>query len=156
MWHHTLTTFSHELAQARLDWRHAYIMMSCARIYTPISLHLKSTTSRTLLPATPPSCTLLPLLPLCSSLILPQKRGSKTSYYTTKGHKLRIETLCLTTAGDIKWFFYSHGLTFDLCRFTFAFNNWTARQAHSGSLQASNVSFPRVWKWCWQIMSITA
>ena len=30
-------------------------------------------------------------------------------------------------------------LTFDLCRFTFAFYNWTATQAHSGSLQTSNV-----------------
>ena len=56
-------------------------MTSCARIYTPISFHLKSTTSRTLLPSTPPhapysallhlmhltppyspSCNLLPLL----------------------------------------------------------------------------------------------
>ena len=36
--------------------------------------------------------------------------------------------------------FCSHSLTFDLCRLTFAFYNWTARQAHSGSLQTSNVN----------------
>ena len=39
-------------------------MTSCARIYTPISFHLKSTTSRTLLPSTPPHAPYSPLLPL--------------------------------------------------------------------------------------------
>ena len=37
--------------------------------------------------------------------------------------------------------FCSHRLTFDLCRFTYyAFYNWTARHAHSGSLQMWNVN----------------
>ena len=34
-------TFSHELAQARLDWRHAYIMTSYARIPPPLYATLR-------------------------------------------------------------------------------------------------------------------
>ena len=64
-------TFSHELAQARLDWRHSYIMTSCAHIYTPISLHLKSI-SLHLKSIT--SCTLLALLPPSS----PPTEGDQT------------------------------------------------------------------------------
>ena len=41
---------------------------------------------------------------------------------------------------DIKRFFCSRSLTFDLCRLTFTFYNWTAGHAHSGSLQTSNVN----------------
>ena len=41
---------------------------------------------------------------------------------------------------DIKRFFCSRSLTFDLCRLTFTFYNWTATHAHSGSLQTSNVN----------------
>ena len=41
--HHTLTTFSHELAQTRLDWRHAYIMTSCVRIPPPLCATLALT-----------------------------------------------------------------------------------------------------------------
>ena len=65
LWHNTLTTFSHELAHPRLDWCHAYIMMSCVRIPP----HLCATLAPPLLPLThltppcSPSCTLLPLAP---------------------------------------------------------------------------------------------
>ena len=38
-------------------------------------------------------------------------------------------------AVDNKWFFCLRSLTFDLSRLTLTFYNWTARQAHSGSLQ---------------------
>ena len=51
-----------------------------------------------------------------------------------KDRKLRTETLCLTTE---TWRLMSNdfllktcSLIFDLCRFTFAFYNWTARQAY--------------------------
>ena len=36
--------------------------------------------------------------------------------------------------------FCSRSLTFDLCRLTFAFYNWTARQGHIRSMQTSNVN----------------
>ena len=51
-------------------------------------------------------------------------------------------------AVDIKWFFCLRSLTFDLCRLTLTFYNWTARQAHSGSLQTSNVK-----RWVLQTVS---
>ena len=67
LWHHTLTTFSHELAQARLDWHHAYIMTSCARPCSP---------SCTLLPLNSPLLPLnSPLLPLNSPLLPLKKKG---------------------------------------------------------------------------------
>ena len=48
-----------------------------------------------------------------------------------KYRKLRIQTLCLITE---TWAYV------DLCRLTFAFYNWTARQAYSRSMQTSNVN----------------
>ena len=81
-------TFSHELAQARLDWRYAYFKTSCARIYTPISLHLKSisllrhhyATLKNLRPLRPPLRPLKNLPPLRP----PQKKGSNGTYITTR------------------------------------------------------------------------
>ena len=94
LWHNTLTTFSHGLAQGRLDWRHAYFMTSCVRIPPPFCATLAPPHApySPLLPlmhlAPPhapcsPSCTLLPLAPPQLPLAPPQKKGSKTSYYTT-------------------------------------------------------------------------
>ena len=102
LWHHTLTTFSHGLARGRLDWRHAYLDVMRAHPSTPLR-H-----------AAPPSpwltsciyydffvrtCPRLPWLTSCIYYDVmrahpstplrhpapPLKRGSKTSYYTTKG-----------------------------------------------------------------------
>ena len=58
-------------------------MTSWARIYTPISLHLKLTTSRTLLPLLPPHAPYFPLLPLAPPLLPPpqKKRVERPVYY---------------------------------------------------------------------------
>ena len=98
--HMTSCTASHHLMHhltpphappQKRGWNGLYntcIMTSCARIYTPISLylkfislHLKSTTSRTLLPPTPPSCTLIPPTPpllLPYSPLAPPTKGGQT------------------------------------------------------------------------------
>ena len=58
----------------------------------------------------------------------------------SKHLKRRTESLCLTTETWLlilnNFSAYIDSLAFDLCRLTL---NWTARHAHSGLLQTSNV-----------------
>ena len=80
-----------------------------------ISLHLKSTTSRTLLPPTPPT------IP-CSSLT-PSPKGSNGTYITTSNRALNtsVDFVLLPTKGQVgNDQPYSHNIRFTTSRIQFS------------------------------------